>query len=122
MRRAPMCILAAVIILTLAGCGHKITSGEVIAKKYTPAYTTVNYIPLFSSSGKTMITTMVPYFYHYPDTYTITIAGYDEGGEQVEETFCVTKAAYEAVAVGDEFVYDPEMEPDQPEYEREPVN
>lgn len=47
------------------------------------------------------------------------IEGRTEEGETVQETFRVTKEVYDAVEIGFEFVYQEDMEPEEPEYTRE---
>ncbi len=57
-------------------------------------------------------------FYHYSDTYKITIRDYIDNEEQTE-TYRVTKEVYDSVDIGDEFIYNEEFEPNEPEYTRE---
>jgi hypothetical protein len=108
------------MLTLLVGCGERITSGEVIDKKYTKAYTQVRMIPLVMSNGKTTTTTIIPYIYRYPDRWEITIQQYDTGdGVRVTATYRVTQEVYDAVNLHDEFVYNKDMEPKEPEYTRE---
>ena len=117
MRRIALLVL---MFLLLVGCGAKITSGEVIDKKYTKAHTQVIMVPLVMSNGKTTTTTIIPYLYHYADRWEITIRQYDaENGAEVTATYSVTQDVYDAVNLHDEFVYNKDMEPEEPEYIRE---
>lgn len=109
------------LLILLIGCEPKITSGEVIDKEFVPEHWETHYVTQVRFIGKTAYTTVVPMLYHYPDKWTITIVGYDSNGERVTETFRVSENVYDTVSIGDEFVYDKEMEPDSPEYTREPV-
>lgn len=115
-------LAATVALFALAGCSQKITSGEVIGKQFTPAHTEVRLTPIVISNGKTTTTSIVPFTYYYPDTYTITISGLDKNGEQQAATYRVTEEVYDAVAVGSEFVYVDDMQPDSPEYTRERID
>lgn len=112
-------VLIAILVCSLVGCSPKITSGEVIGKQFTPEHTTLQFVPLVMSNGKTTTTTMIPVYYHYSDRWEITISGLNEDGELVKETFRVEKAVYDAVSIGAEFEYDKDMNPEEPEYIRE---
>lgn len=112
-------ILAVILLFSLSGCEPKITEGEVVEKEFSPEHTQRVMVPVVHSNGKTSFTTYVPYFYHYSDKWTITIEGCTEEGETVQETFRVTKEVYDAVEIGFEFVYQEDMEPEEPEYTRE---
>lgn len=106
-------------MILLSGCSNKITSGEVIDKTFTPAHTETRLIPVVRSNGKHSYTTLVPYIYHYPDTWKITIRDFDDNGNELTETFRVTEDVYNSVDIEDEFVYDEDFEPNEPEYTRE---
>lgn len=108
-----------VMLLTLVGCKGKITSGEVVDKDFTHSHMQVILVPIVHTNGKTTYTTMRPFFYYYPDTWTVTIVAYDKNGKQESATYRVTENVYDDVSVGAEFVYDKEMEPSEPEYTRE---
>lgn len=120
MKRAVLVVLAVALLLVLSGCSGKITSGEVVEKSYTPAYSTVRIIPLFISNGKTSRVMPIPYVYHYSDKWEVTIAAWDEKEKKMQTaTYRVTEEVYEAVEIGAEFVYDKDMKPIEPEYTRE---
>lgn len=106
------------IALVLGGCSQKLTQGEVIEKKFTPAHSEVMIIPIVTSNGESISTTYVPYVYYYSDAYKITIRDYVDTEEQTA-TYRVTKEVYDNVNIGDEFIYSDEYEPDEPEYTRE---
>lgn len=117
-------ILAVLLTLTFvvffAGCEKQITQGEVIDKNFYPAHTVYRLIPIITSNGKTSTTYFIPYVYRYPDTYKITISGLDKNGKAKTATYRFTKGVFEAVPLGAEFVYKSDMQPDEPEYQREP--
>lgn len=95
-----------------------ITEGEVINKNFTPAHSETSMLPIVTTDGKNISTIIVPYVYHYSDTYKITIRDYIDNEEQTE-TYRVTKEVYDSVDIGDEFIYNEEFEPNEPEYTRE---
>lgn len=106
------------IALVLCGCSQKLTQGEVIEKKFTPAHSEVMIIPMVTTDGKNTSITNVLYIYYYSDTYKITIRDYIDNEEQTA-TYRVTQEVYDSVDVGNEFIYSEEYEPDEPEYTRE---
>lgn len=95
-----------------------ITEGSVVNKEFSPAHSETVTIPRIISNGKTCSTVIVPYVYHYSDTYKITIRDYIDNEEQTA-TYRVTKEVYDSVNIGDEFIYNKEYEPNEPEYTRE---
>lgn len=120
MKRAVFVVLAVVLLLSISACSSKITSGEVVEKNFTPAHREVRLIPIVISNGKTRITSVIPYTYHYSDRWEITIAAWDEKEKKMQTaTYRVTEEVYEAVEIGAEFVYDKDMNPIEPEYTRE---
>lgn len=120
MKRAVFVVLAVALLLVLSGCSGKITSGEVVKKSFTPAHNEVRVIPVVVSNGKTCITRVVPYTYHYSDCWEITIAAWDEEEKKMQTaTYRVNEGVYESVEIGAEFVYDKDMKPIEPEYTRE---
>jgi hypothetical protein len=121
LKKVVSCLLAiSLCLVLLSGCQNSITQGEVIEKEFTPSHTRIMVIPVVHSNGKTSYTTLVPFTYFYPDTWKITIQSYDEEkGENLTATYRVTENVYDSVKIGDEFVYDENMEPDEPEYTRE---
>lgn len=120
MKRAVFVVLAVALLLVLSGCSGKITSGEVVEKKFTPAHSEVRLIPFVISNGKSVSTGIIPYVYRYSDRWEVTIAAWDEEEKKMQTaTYRVTEEVYEAVEIGAEFVYDKDMKPIEPEYTRE---
>lgn len=123
LRRTFALVLAALMLFAfvsfLTGCSKKITQGEVVNKTFSPAHVQTMVVPVCISNGKTMTTYFIPYVYKYSDTWTITISGQGEDGKTESATFRVTKEVFDAVPLGAEFIYKPEMEPSKPEYRRE---
>lgn len=115
-----LCAALLMLMLTFTGCVEKITEGEVVEKNFTPAHVQPRVIPVIISNGKTTTTTMIPYMYYYPDTWSITIQNWDEKENEIlTATYRITEEVYNTVEIGAEFVYDEEFEPDYPEYTRE---
>lgn len=114
--------LPAIIIfaISLCSCSEQITIGEVVYKKYNPEYTTTMVIPVTISNGKTSTVAMIPYVYHYNESWEITIRGWDEEEQEFETaTYRVTEEVFETTYIGGEFQYLQSMEPNIPEYTRE---
>lgn len=100
-------VLMAVIVLVSLftfGCGNKLDEGEVYEKEFKPAYTQTLFIPLVISNGKSSITTLVPYFYHYPDRYVIRIKAFKDNDWLTNEIY-VTQNVYDSIVIGSEFKY-----------------
>lgn len=114
-------LLAVVLIVLLTGCAEQITKGEVVDKTFSSAHVQTVLVPVCISNGKSTMTYFIPYVYHYPDTWTITISGPGEDGETETATYRVTQEVFDAVPLGAEFIYKPEMKPEESEYYREPV-
>lgn len=94
-----------VFVLFLSACSPKITSGEVYAKEYREAFTTLSFYPLIISDGKTTTTTMVPYTVYYPERWVIFIKSFEDG-EWLTEDFYVSESVYNSISIGDMFEYD----------------
>lgn len=113
------CLIVSALLLALAlcGCSQRIREGEVAAKHFYPAHTEIKLIPIVGSNGKSTSTTLMPFVFHYPDKWTVTIQQYSEKkGKMLSATYRVTKAVYDEIEIGAEFAYDPDMEPAEPEY------
>lgn len=95
-----------------------IIEGEVINKNFNPAHSETTMLPIVTTDGENISTIIMPYVYHYPNTYKITIRNYIANKEQTA-TYRVTKEVYDSVNIGDEFIYTEEYEPNEPEYIRE---
>jgi hypothetical protein len=100
-------ILCLLLLLCFCSCGNKITHGEVYEKEHREAYTTVMFIPITISNGKSISTTMVPYIIRYPERWVIHIREAN-GEEWVTEDFYVSKEIYDTIEIGDMFEYDEE--------------
>ena len=123
MKRKIVLVFVAFMLLIFVGCATKITEGEVIEKQFTPAHSNLMTVPLTITNGKTATIVSVPYMYYYPEKWEITIQDWDDTeGKMVTATYRVTKEVYNAVEIGDKFVYDKEFEPSYPEYTREKVD
>ena len=113
-------LLVTTFICMLTGCCNKITEGEVIEKEFKEAHTQVRVVQVIYNNGRNSWIQMIPYVYYYPDTWKITIQKWDEANEEMlQVTWRVTKDVYDMVNIGDEFVYNEDMEPEEPEYTRE---
>ena len=113
-------LLISIFVCILTGCSNQITQGEVVGKEFKEAHTQIMMIPIIHSNGKTTSTQIIPYIYYYPDTWKITIQKWDEDNkEMLQATWRVTKDVYDVVNIGDEFVYEDDMQPEEPEYTRE---
>ena len=90
----------------LAACGGQITSGEVVAKKFTPAHYESGVRPVMVASENGLSTAFVPYVDHYGDAWTIAIQAADETAE-----YSVTEEVYNSVEIGERFTYTDECAP-----------
>lgn len=94
--------------LSLAGCSNdKPCEGEVIKKEFLQAHTVVQAQPTVIYNGSSFTTILIPYTYYYPDRWKLTVKWYEEEEEHEREIY-VTKECYEAVNLGDWFIYDSE--------------
>ena len=102
------CIAFALLLacLALTACGGKITSGEVVAKKFVPAHDESGIRPVIVASGNGVATVFVPYVDRYGDAWTITIQAGDEKAE-----YNVTEAVYNSAEIGEQFTYTDECAP-----------
>lgn len=102
-RKVLMAVIVLVSLFTF-GCGNKLDEGEVYEKEFKPAYTQTLFIPLVISNGKSSTTTLVPYFYHYPDRYVIRIKAFKDNDWLTNEIY-VTQNVYDSIVIGSEFKY-----------------
>lgn len=122
MKRTLRNVLPVIFVLTiiLCGCSEKITKGEVVNKKYSPAYTQTQMIPVIYSDGKTSHTILTPYTYYYSEKWEVTIQQWNPDDHKIQKaTYRITEEVYNNIEIGAEFVYSKEMEPNYPEYTRE---
>lgn len=101
-----ICLVCLIFVfLLLCGCSPTITEGEVYAKEYREAFTTVNCYPVVISNGKTTTTMIIPYTVYYPERWVIFIKSFEDG-EWLTEDYFVSESIYNSVNIGDIFVYD----------------
>lgn len=98
-------VVSLIFVIILSGCGPAITSGEVYDKEFIPAHSEVQYMSTVIFDGKTMRTALIPYAFHYGDRYVIYIKAFDGENWQTEDFF-VPAEVYNALQIGDVFVYD----------------
>lgn len=109
-------LLSLLLCLMLAGCGNVITEGEVYGKEYRESEVIMTTMPVVHSNGKITYTTVIPVTWYYPERYVIFIKAYDsESGKWQTEDYYVEQEVYDAVEIGDYFVFDKEtMLQDEP--------
>ena len=118
MKKIKVILSILIVALVLSSCSLYLTQGEVIEKEFIPAHSETTMLPIVITDGENISTIIMPYVYHYSDTYKITIRDYIDNEEQTA-TYRVTKEVYDSVNIGDEFIYNKEYEPNEPEYTRE---
>ena len=100
-----LCFLLIIVLLT--GCGNDITGGEICEKTFKSEYFSTILMPISHFNGKTTTITYVPYIYHYPDRWIITIKAYDETKDKWRtKSFYVAEDIYNQYEIGDTFTYD----------------
>ena len=97
MKKAALCALLAVALLTLTGCGYRLKQGTVVDKSYTPPQTLT--IRRLMHVGKTLIPTTREV--HYPARYQLKVMGTDADNTMVCEWWDVSREKYEAAEIGD---------------------
>lgn len=105
MKKIISILLCVVLLVLLCGCTNVITEGEVYEKEYREAHTQIRMIPLIRSNGKTSTVTMIPYVVRYPERYVIFIKAY-QNEKWLTEDFYVSQDTYDAINIGDMFLYD----------------
>lgn len=101
-----ICLVCLIFVfLLMCGCSTTITEGEVYAKEYREAFTTVNCYPVVISNGKTTTTMIIPYTVYYPERWVIFIKSFEDG-EWLTDDYFVSENIYNSINVGDIFVYD----------------
>lgn len=111
--------LILVLLISLNGCGKKLTEGEVYEKEFREATTQVRVIPVVSTNGKTTRTTIIPYIYRYPARWIIRIREPNGDGTYITAEYYTTKEIYDSVNIGDTFSYDPDRDFENEPYTRE---
>lgn len=79
------------------------------------------YIPIIHTNGKQTYTTIIPFYYHYPDRWEIDIRQPDGEGGYLTAEYYVDESVFDAINIGDEFVYDSTRDYDEEPYTREKV-
>lgn len=109
MKRIKTILLVGVLLLALllCSCDNEVTEGEIYEKEFKPAETQTTVIPMVISTGKTVVTSVIPVIRHYPDRYIVRIRQYNEE----ENTFLyneyyVNAETYNKANIGDWFIYD----------------
>lgn len=101
-----ICLVCLIFVfLLMCGCSTTITEGEVYAKEYREAFTTVNCYPVVIYNGKTTTTMIIPYTVYYPERWVIFIKSFEDG-EWLTEDYFVSESIYNSINIGDIFVYD----------------
>lgn len=90
------------MFLHFSSCSNKLSEGDIIEKKYEPTRTYVSFIPLVTSYGKNIHTTMIPYVVTDYEDYILVIKGKYEGKETIENIY-INKEQYECLSVGEHF-------------------
>lgn len=111
--------LAFILALSLCGCGHRLTEGEVYDKEYQAATTQTVLHPIVISNGKTTATILIPYVYYYPDRWIVRIREPNGDGTYTTDKYYTTEAVYNAVNIGDTFCFDPDRDFENEPYTRE---
>lgn len=119
MKKYLVLFLTFALLVSLCGCGHKLTEGEVYDKEFKGAITQVMIVPVVISDGNTTSTTMIPYMYYYPDRWIIRIREPNGDGTYVTDEYYTTKEVYDSVNIGDTFSYDPYRDFENEPYTRE---
>ena len=105
-------LLLHVSALLLTGCGSELTEGEIYGKEFLPRKTTVMYVPVVHSDGKTSYTTVIPMIFNYPDRWRIDIRSLDvnEKGEQETASYFTSKEVFDECDIGNIFSYEPDRD------------
>ena len=119
MKKYLVLFLTFALRISLCGCGHKLTEGEVYDKEFEEATTQVMLIPIVISTGKTTTTSVVPYVYYYPDRWIIRIREPNGDGTYTTDRYYTTKEIFDSVNIGDTFSFDPDRDFENEPYTRE---
>lgn len=94
-----------VLIFSFVACDDTSCEGEVIKKEFLEEHSEVRLMPVTIFNGKTTTIMMIPYSFHYPNRWRITVKWYSDGEFHTREIY-VTEECYNKVTIGDWFVYD----------------
>lgn len=102
-------LLSFLFVFSLVGCSEdEPCEGIVVKKEFLQEHTDVRFQATVIYNGSSCTTMLIPYTYHYPDRWKVTVRWY-ENEEKHEREIYVTKECYETVKLGDWFVYDTEF-------------
>lgn len=76
------------------------TEGKIIAKKYEPAHTEVEWEKVKEKDHETK----VPVTRYEGEKYIVTIKGINKKGNEVSYSFYVTEEEYEKLQIGDSYI------------------
>lgn len=89
-----------ILILFLISCSN-LKEGEIYKKEFTPKHTQMILMPIIISTGKTTMTSLVPMWFYFPDSYSVGIKKYNEEKKEYEtRTIYIDKNVYELVNIG----------------------
>lgn len=95
-------ILLIVAVIAMALAPPTITEGEVYKKEFRTEITSVSFMPMTTTVGKTTITTLIPYSYRYPNRWVIFIRAWSEDEQTyLTEDFFVDENHYNQINIGD---------------------
>lgn len=87
-------------MLFLISCSHKLKEGTVISKKYEPARTWTQSMPIVISTGKVVSVIMTPMVMYDGPDFILLVEGENKKSEIVREKFYVNDKIYNAVSNG----------------------
>ena len=90
-------LLFATILLVLVSCGS-VDNGVIIKKEHQPARTYTTLLPVTFFTGKTTITTLIPYTIYDDEDYVLLLKNKDDKGKVF-----VTKSIWDSVSIGEYF-------------------
>lgn len=119
MKKTKIFILSFLLVVLLCSCSY-LTEGEVYEKKYEAAHSNTTIVPMVHTNGKTSYTTYIPITHYYPESWIVYIKAYDESENKwITEDYYVTEDIYNAINIGDWFIYDSELHQQEQPYTTE---
>lgn len=88
------------LILLLVGCQKKIDMGVVIDKIYEPERTYTSMMPVVVSTGKSVMTVMIPYRVTDNEDFIIIVNGITDEFESVNNKYYISKKLYKRLEIG----------------------
>ena len=92
-------LVAALLAVSLVGCGQKIDCGTVYSKEHREAYTDIWVQPIYA--GKSWI--YIPHTLSVPESWEISIYRDEKDGRKTA-TYSVSEEVYRQYQIGDTFV------------------